>query len=204
MKIRIGQTIIIKWDIKTNGQDISLSDRDLRIFLSCPFETKELKNFVIEENRIEIKIEGFQQKNVGRYDLTLYENYGKANQSVVDACNAFTLVERSCQASQDSSDAIAVEYVELTGNVQTLIGTLPRVMSITFSPCGSDEKYAVGQVSGELFEQFFDELPEPKPEEPSYPIYPYYAYGDMGDGENFSGIGEWDEAEDASDGEVGA
>ena len=202
--IRRGNTIVVRWSVLTNGEAMSLEGRDLRIFISSTAMRHEVTDYAIEGHEITFKWEGTEQRHAGRYDLTLYENYGKANQSVVDACNAFTLVERSCQASQDSSDNIAVEYVELTGNVQTLIGTFPRVMSITFSPCGSDEKYAVGQVSGELFEQFFDELPEPKPEEPSYPIYPYYAYGDMGDGENFSGIGEWDEAEEASDGEVGA
>ena len=202
MNIRIGQTIILTWKIKTNGEDLSLANRDLRLFLSSPFGKTEIADFLVEDNTIVFKYEGKQQKSVGKYDVTLYENYGKANQAVVDVCNAFTLVDKSCQAKGVVHNSnIDVEYVELTSELSVINATLSNAMTITFSPCGSDDKYEVGKVSGELFEKFFDELPD----EPTN----YYYYGDMGYGENFAGVGEWDTEEetdinDEEYGEVGA
>lgn len=86
----------------------------------------------------------------------------------------------------------------------------PSRVRVSFSPFGTDESYDMGDVSGALLEQFFESVPEStwedidydKPEEPEkpeapeeQPMYPYYAYGDMGWGENFAGIGAWDDVE---------
>ena len=200
--IRRGNTIIVKWRILTNGEEMSLEGRDLKVFITSTASRHEVRDVVIEGNVIGFKWEGAEQRHAGRYDVTLYENYGKANQSVVDACNAFTLVDKSCQAKGVVHNSnIDVEYVELTSELSVINATLSNVMTVTFSPCGSDDKYEVGQISGELFEKFFDELPDE--------ITDYYYYGDMGYGENFSGIGEWDTEEetdinDEEFGEVGA
>ena len=200
--IRKGNTIIVRWSILTNGEALSLEGRNLKVFITSAATRLEVTDYALEGHEITFKWEGAEQRHAGRYDVTLYENYGKANQSVVDVCNAFTLVERSCQAKGVIHNSnIDVEYVELASELSVINAALSSVMTVTFSPCGSEEKYAVGQVSGELFEKFFDELPDE--------ITDYYYYGDMGYGENFSGIGEWDTEEetdinDEEYGEVGA
>ena len=207
MEIRKGNTIVIKWQVLTNGQPLDLKGRNLKIFITSATTCQEVLHYETEGNIIIFKVEGKSLMPAAKYDLTLYENYGKPNQAIVDACNAFTLVNKSCEAGQQN---LRYSVVELSSAIQAIIGVYPTTMRVTFSPYGSNEEYDMGQVSGELFDKFFDEVPEnpiiipepePEPEPEPTPMYPYYAYADMGFGVNFRGIGEWDEiTEEVSNG----
>ena len=204
-RIRIGNTIYVSWSILTNGEAESLDGRDVKVYVSSSLSRRVIEPVTVAGNVVSFAIEGKDQVRCGVYDLTLVENEGKANQSVLDACRVYELVDRSCKASQDSCcDNVSAEYVELTGNVQTFVGGSTSRVRVTFSPYGSDDEYDMGNISGDLFERFFDEVPESTWQDVQ--MYPYYAYGDMGDGENFSGIGEWGDEpeEEVNDGEVSA
>ena len=91
-KIRIGKDILFKWAITTNGEPVSLDGRDLRLELKSPFGTKSIINFDTDDNVVIFKFLGINQKNIGIYGLTLWENYGKEGQTAVDLSNAFELV----------------------------------------------------------------------------------------------------------------
>lgn len=204
-KIRQGNTIIIRWNIKTNGEDVSLEGRDLRLYAQSGFYRLEVKNWVAEGCELIFKIEGRQLNRCGRYDVILVENAGNSNQAATDECGAFEVVAKSCMAGGSDEEGLAIEHVSLSSELCAVVGVSTKRVSISFSPYGSNESYSLGEVSGELFEKFFDEIPESTwMGDYGY----YYYYGDMGQDENFSGIGEWDdtgmyeEEEEVTDGEV--
>lgn len=101
-KIRIGKDIAIEWAILTNGEALSLEGRDLKLVLTTPLMQKINLEFNLTENIINATYKGVDQKHIGPYTLTLWENYGKDNQSAIDYCNAFFLVAKSCMESEDN------------------------------------------------------------------------------------------------------
>lgn len=113
--IRIGKDLKIRWPILTNGNAVPLEGRDLKLILRTPTSNELPMAFVSSENVAEFTFRGVEQTRVGRYSLTMWENYGKDGQTVVDYCDAFTLVARSCEESDEvlSGASLDVETVEL-------------------------------------------------------------------------------------------
>lgn len=160
-RIRIGNTIHVSWSILTNGVNESLDGRDVKVYVSSSLSRRVIEPITVSGNVVSFAIEGKDQVRCGVYDLTIVENEGKANQLVLDACSVYELVDRSCKASQDSCCYnVSAEYIELIGNVQTIVCASTSRVRVTFSPYGSNEEYDMGQVSGKLFDKFFNEVPE--------------------------------------------
>ena len=113
--IRIGKDLKIRWPILTNGNAVPLEGRDLKLVLRTPTSNELPVTFITSENVAEFTFRGVEQTRVGRYSLTMWENYGKDGQTVVDYCDAFTLVARSCEESDEvlSGASLDVETVEL-------------------------------------------------------------------------------------------
>lgn len=122
-KIRIGKDVGIKWTITTNGVSESLQDRDLTLFIVTPIKERISMNFTIHgdsNNEIHSVFRGVAQKLVGEYGLTLWENFGKDGQTVVDACSAFKLVSTTCEEGGDAVEGLDVEQVDLgSENIET-------------------------------------------------------------------------------------
>lgn len=99
-KIRIGKDIVGRWNILTNHQVVALEGRDLTLELKSPVGEVMVLPLVIEGvNTIVFTFHGIDQKNMGTYSLTLWENKGKVGQTAVDKIQAFTLVadtEKEC------------------------------------------------------------------------------------------------------------
>lgn len=104
-KIRIGKDIVIRWAILTNGEAVSLEGRNLKLVIVDAIGNKLDLGYKIESNTIETTFRGTEQKMIGTYRLTLWENYGEDNQSVVDYCDAFRLVGYTCQ-EEDNVEGI--------------------------------------------------------------------------------------------------
>lgn len=100
-KIRIGKDIVIRWTILTNGESVSLEGRNLKLFIVDGLNTKIELDFLISGNKIEALFKGVDQKWLGTYRLTLWENYQQENQSVVDYCDVFQLVGTTCEEKDD-------------------------------------------------------------------------------------------------------
>ena len=100
-KIRIGKDIVLRWSILTNGENISLEGRDLKLFVIDPLNSKNELEFSISGNQLETVFKGIEQKRIGTYRLTLWENYQKENQSAVDCCNTFQLVGSTCEENDE-------------------------------------------------------------------------------------------------------
>lgn len=93
--IRIGKDIAMVWAITTNGEPVSLVDRDLALCISTPKGGQIDTEFTIggdNNNELHFVYEGRKHQYCGTYHLTLWENYGKVGQTVVDKMDAFRLV----------------------------------------------------------------------------------------------------------------
>lgn len=116
MKIRIGNNVSIRWQVTTNGEVTPLSGRNLALMLSIgSLQPFPLDFSVIDTNVIAATYHGIDQRYVGVYSLTLWEDYGTEEQSVVDHCDAFELVPCSCD--EESADDLSDSSIEVTSNL---------------------------------------------------------------------------------------
>lgn len=105
-KIRRGKDIDITWAILTDGEPVDLSKRDLKLVLRTPLRTNIALDFAISGNMIIATYPGVDQKLIGIYQLTLWENYDKPRQTVVDKCRAFELVLTTCHEDEEYSGLV--------------------------------------------------------------------------------------------------
>lgn len=144
-RIRIGKDIEIHWPILTNGEPASLEGRDLHILLHLPSCMESPVDFVSEGNIAIFTIPGNSQKQLGIYQLTMWENKGKSGQTVVDYCNAFELVPTTCMEGGNDSN-LTTETVVL--DTSELIVGLPGASAYDlykkYNPDSelTEEKYA--------------------------------------------------------------
>lgn len=103
-KIRIGKDIVLKWTLLTNTENIPLEGRDLSLVLTTPLKLKINLPFECDGNTLIARLSGLQQKTLGVYSITLWENFGKDGQTAVDACQAFELVPYTCMEDGESNN----------------------------------------------------------------------------------------------------
>ena len=118
---RIGKTLKIRWGILTGGKSEPLSGRDLRLEIATGSRFRRNVPFEADDSVAEFLFQGSEQRYVGAYTLTMWENRGKENQTVVDRRDAFCLVACSCEESAESADEpnLDVETLELgTSNLE--------------------------------------------------------------------------------------
>jgi hypothetical protein len=102
-KIRIGKDIKIRWAVLIEGEIADPSKHDLTLELRDSFGTAcPISEMAFVDGAIEATYHGKDHKRTGAYRLTLWLNKGKEGQSVVDACDAFTLVSCSCDEGGDA------------------------------------------------------------------------------------------------------
>lgn len=106
----------------TGGKSEPLSGRDLRLEIATGSRFRRNVPFEADDSVAEFLFQGSEQRYVGAYTLTMWENRGKENQTVVDRCDAFCLVACSCEESTESADEpnLDVETLELgSSNLET-------------------------------------------------------------------------------------
>lgn len=96
-KIRIGKDFTLEWPILTNGDPVPLEGRDLLLELHSPYGSVRQIPFEVKGIDVLARIEPNMQAATGVYSLTLWENYGKDGQTVVDSCDGFQLVDNTCK-----------------------------------------------------------------------------------------------------------
>lgn len=120
-KIRIGKDIVIRWTILTNGEAVSLEGRNLKLFLIDSIGYKTELEFSVSGNDVESMFKGTDQKRIGTYRLTLWENYRQDNQSAVDCCNAFMLVGSTCEENDETEGIQTGTVIDLgTSNFEII------------------------------------------------------------------------------------
>ncbi len=96
-KIRIGTTVQVSVAVLTNGEPVSLADRDITVRLYNPRGDIEPAPWHLDSqqpNLVQLTLEGRDQTELGTYRVEIIENLGKPDQAVMDAYS-FILVPRS-------------------------------------------------------------------------------------------------------------
>lgn len=92
-KIRIGKDIGVRWKIRTPFNDDPLSVSDISIDMKDPRGTVvPVEGFEITGDTVTFGLKGTAFAYLGDYTFSCWKNKGKDGQTVVDAVNAFTLV----------------------------------------------------------------------------------------------------------------
>lgn len=111
-KIRIGKDIKIRWGVTIEGEVADPAVYDLTLELRDAFGAGvDVAQPTLVDGLLETTFFGKDHKRTGAYRLTLWLNKGKEGQSVVDACDAFTLV--ACSCDEGGSSDLDVEVAEI-------------------------------------------------------------------------------------------
>lgn len=81
---RLGKDIGFIWTITTNGEPLSLEGRILRLVMTDPKGYETEFPFEVQDNKLKTVFYGRDQKWLGVYSFTLWENYGMIGQTAVD------------------------------------------------------------------------------------------------------------------------
>ena len=122
-RIRIGKDIEIHWPILTNGEEVALEGRDLKLFVHLPSHMDIPVDFTTEGNTAIFTISGTMQKSIGVYRLTMWENLQKRGQTAVDYCKAFELVPTTLLEGGEDESNLTTETVDLEAS--SLVVGLP-------------------------------------------------------------------------------
>lgn len=120
-KIRIGKEFTARWVVTVNGEKTDLNSLSITVLMVYPSRRKKKMDFSIEGDELVIPVNRLLQTEEGIYTFELWVNKDSEGQSVIDYCNAFCLVKRSCQESdeQTGSDVkLEQEIVLSTSNIQ--------------------------------------------------------------------------------------
>ena len=122
-RFRIGKDIEIHWPILTNGEQVALEGRDLKLFVHLPSHMDIPVDFTTEGNTAIFTISGTMQKSIGVYRLTMWENLQKRGQTAVDYCKAFELVPTTLLEGGEDESNLTTETVDLEAS--SLVVGLP-------------------------------------------------------------------------------
>lgn len=147
-KYRIGTDLEIRWPILTNGKETTLEGRDLKLVLTTPLRQKISVDFSVDNNVVVLIYPGCEQKIVGIYNLTLWENFGHERQTVVDKCSAFELVLWSCMAGGNEDNLVTRPVVQLDASdmVVGLPGYSAYEIAVNNGFEGSEEEWLASLV----------------------------------------------------------
>ena len=108
MKIRIGNDIIIRMRLTRNGESEDLTGKKLFVMLRSSYKKLIVEHTIIGDEII-VSWLGSEQERTGTYTVTVIEEYGNGNRNTVDACNAFTLVSRSCDETNAKTGSQTID-----------------------------------------------------------------------------------------------
>lgn len=120
-KIRKGNDIEVQWAIYTgfgiNEAPYDLTGRNLTLYLRNQFGRQEVYEYTIDKHIIRFMYWGKDQKQTGTYSIELVENEGREGMHTVDECDAFTLVNHSCQTGGDSEGRVECIHLQFRANM---------------------------------------------------------------------------------------
>ena len=93
-KKRIGNTLIIRWQVTTSGLNVPFDGRDLTLRIVDPMGNGTILPFAFDEgtNIAQFIFQGKNQRIKGQYTIEMWENKAKDMQAVVDRTEVFELV----------------------------------------------------------------------------------------------------------------
>ena len=114
-KIRIHNDIDVRWAVTTNGEDVSLEGRNLRLSIVNMFGRKEITDYTVVGNVVRFVFHGAEQSHTGLYVLVLQDITD--GMRTVDKVQAFELVRYTIDQNGADDSNITTETVELTSDI---------------------------------------------------------------------------------------
>lgn len=109
-KIRIGNDISVTWNIKVTGSPYHLEGKTLALYLTSPNAVRiQILDFTVSESLLSFTFYGKDQKTAGIYTLSLFVNSGDDKMLTFDCCNAFQIVDWTCQADAEQPTDLTLE-----------------------------------------------------------------------------------------------
>lgn len=173
-KIRIGKDFVIRWSIfrkLQNGRErYILSGKDVSVFIRTPYESIEVKDFIVYDNVVEWTFRGKDQRYTGKYTIELVENLERDGMVSVDKVNAFFLVAHTKDESDNDNGDVVIEDIALESEAELLPITggttvdLSRYVA-TFNQSfteveKSQARQNIGAVSADYVISVFEEIKE--------------------------------------------
>lgn len=120
-KIRKGNDIEVKWAIYA-GQGINetpydLTGKNISLYLRNKFGRTEIYEYTVDKHVIQFMIWGKDQQQTGTYSIELIENEGRRGMHTVDECDAFSLVNHSCQTGGESEGRVECIHLQFRANM---------------------------------------------------------------------------------------
>lgn len=112
-KIRIGKDIRVSWRILTNGAEVPLEGRDLRLEIVDFYDRMEHEFRIEGGNKVVFVFAGPEQRHLGKHTFTLWENWGKDGQTVVDSCSGVELVPTTCREASGGLETCEVDLCSI-------------------------------------------------------------------------------------------
>ena len=118
-KVRIGNDINVRWEVKTDGKAVSLEGKALKLFVRSAYRKEEITTFTVEGCVVSFTYPASMQRMTGARAVILEDATEGAPRRTVCADQAFTLVAHSCEENDDD-----VEFEDFLVSLQSnvLIG----------------------------------------------------------------------------------
>ena len=105
---RIGETLDIAWAIKTpDGNPYRLIGPNVTLYVSAGPSRLEIPTFSCTDGVVRFTFEGVEQRRSGIHALTLIENEGRNNQTIIEECFAFQLSD--CSVKIDEGNSVEID-----------------------------------------------------------------------------------------------
>ena len=133
-KIRKGNDIEVQWAIYVgsgiNEVPYDLTGKNLSLFLRNQFGRTEVYDYTIDKHVIRFMFWGKDQTQTGTYSIELVENEGRQGMHTVDECDAFQLVNHSCQTGGDSEGRVECIHLQFRANMGISVPAIGGGMEI--------------------------------------------------------------------------
>ena len=118
-KVRIGNDINVRWEVKTDGKAVSLEGRALKLYVRSAYRKEEITTFTVEGCVVSFTYPASMQRMTGARAVILEDATEGAPRRTVCADQAFILVAHSCEENDDD-----VEFEDFMVSLQSnvLIG----------------------------------------------------------------------------------
>lgn len=118
-KVRIGNDINVRWEVKTDGQAVSLEGKALKLYVRSAYRKEEITTFTVEGCVVSFTYPASMQRMTGARAVILEDATEGVPRRTVCADQAFTLVAHSCEENDDD-----VEFEDFMVSLQSnvLIG----------------------------------------------------------------------------------
>lgn len=118
-KVRIGNDINVRWEVKTDGQAVSLEGKALKLYVRSAYRKEEITTFTVEGCVVSFTYPASMQRMTGARAVILEDATEGAPRRTVCADQAFILVAHSCEENEDD---VEFEYFMVSLQSNVLIG----------------------------------------------------------------------------------